>query len=83
MPPCTTVTTPLNGVQFRGEKHEVSITNVMQVFQLGINKIYYNIYLNRTNNIVEKQIYFYDNCKVKISFSSSYLFQDADVLKHF
>lgn len=55
----------------------------MQVFQLGIKKIYYNTYLNRTNNIVEKQIYFYDNCKVKISFSSSYLFPDADVLKHF
>jgi len=57
--------------------------NVMPVFQQEMNKIYYNSDLNRRNNIAEKQIYFYDNCKVKISFGSSYLFQDADILNHF
>lgn len=51
---------------------------MMQVFQWGMSKTYYI----RRNNRAEKQIYFYSNCKVKVSFSSWYLFQDAYVLKH-
>ena len=55
--------------------------NVIPVFELGMNKINNNAYLTRRNNVVEKWIYFYENCKVETGDELKYL--DADVFETF
>lgn len=51
--------------------------NVIPVFQLGSNRINYNAYLTRKNNVVEKWIYFYESCKVETGDELKYLHADV------